>query len=270
MTAAATDRPRPPAPGACTAGDNCPLVANASQADADADGRGDACDNCRFAANPSQSDLGGVFTSGPDGIGDACQCGDVTDAVHAGPDGAVSALDVAEVRLFLAGASTMPASAITARCSVDGVTGACTVLDWALLARAQALGSPLAQVCRPAVCTVSPSDPDGDCLLGAADLCLGWPNSAAQQSIDTNGDLVPNTCQCGDLDGDGDVDSNDESRLLYCATGHSVCDASLADFDRDGDVDVADYAAFTTASENGTLSSLGCTRRLGARRAVNG
>ena len=101
------DGPSAPAgPGACTAGDNCPLVANASQADADSDGRGDACDNCRFVPNPSQSDLGGVFTSGSDGIGDACQCGDVTDAVHAGPDGAVSPLDVAEVRLFLAGSST--------------------------------------------------------------------------------------------------------------------------------------------------------------------
>ena len=253
----------PPGEGACTAGDNCPLVANSSQADADADGRGDACDNCRFAPNPSQSDLGGVFASGPDGIGDACQCGDVTDAVHAGPDGVVSALDVAEVRLFLAGASTMPSSAVISRCSVDGVTGACTVLDWALLARAQALGSPLAQVCRPAVCTVDPSDPDGDCLLGAADLCPGWPNSAAEQTLDTNADLVPDTCQCGDLDRDGDVDSSDESRLFLCTAGHNICDASLADFDRDGDVDAADYIAFTAASEANTLSALGCTRRLG-------
>ncbi len=253
----------PPGPGACTAGDNCPLIANASQADADADGRGDACDNCRFAPNPSQSDLGGVFASGSDGIGDGCQCGDVTDAVHAGPDGVVSALDVAEVRLFLAGASTMPSSAVISRCSVDGVTGACTVLDWALLARAQALGSPLAQVCRPAVCTVDPSDPDGDCLLGAADLCPGWPNSAAEQTLDTNADLVPDTCQCGDLDRDGDVDSSDESRLFLCTAGQNICDASLADFDRDGDVDAADYIAFTAASEANTLSALGCTRRLG-------
>jgi hypothetical protein len=64
--------------------DNCPLVANADQADRDGDGRGDACDeppdpedadgdgvldeadNCPDTPNPCQSDLDG------DGLGDAC------------------------------------------------------------------------------------------------------------------------------------------------------------------------------------------------------
>ena len=170
---------------------------------------------------------------------------------------------MAEVRLYLARNSTLPTSAVLERCAVDGVTGACTVLDWALLRRAQALGTPLSQVCRPAVCPVDPTDLDGDCLLGAADLCLGWPNSAAEQTVDTNGDGVPNTCQCGDVDRDGDVDSLDEARLAACATGTSACDATLADLDRDGDVDLDDYVAFDAAREAGTLSGLGCTRRLG-------
>jgi hypothetical protein len=187
----------------------------------------------------------------------------VTDAVHAGPDGAVSPLDVGEVRLFLAGTSTLPSSAVKERCSVDGVTGACRVLDWALLARAQALGAPLAQVCRPAVCKVDPSDLDGDCLVGAADLCLGWATSAAAQTQDVNGDGVPNACQCGDLNGDGLVDQTDEARLGACVIGANVCDRSLADFDGNGVVDVADYAAFDAAREAGTLSALGCPRRLG-------
>ncbi|NKI31860.1 T9SS type A sorting domain-containing protein [Muricauda sp. DJ-13] len=59
--------------------DNCPLTANADQADNDGDGDGDVCDNdddndgildtednCPFTANPDQEDADG------DGIGDVC------------------------------------------------------------------------------------------------------------------------------------------------------------------------------------------------------
>lgn len=46
--------------------DNCPLEPNEDQADADADGWGDACDNCPDKANPDQWDRDG------DGVGDAC------------------------------------------------------------------------------------------------------------------------------------------------------------------------------------------------------
>ena len=36
-------------------------------------------DNCPTAPNANQKDSGGINTTNPDGIGDACQCGDVTN-----------------------------------------------------------------------------------------------------------------------------------------------------------------------------------------------
>ena len=48
------------------AGDNCPGVPNADQADTDGDGLGDACDNCPTLFNPLQEDLD------EDGAGDVC------------------------------------------------------------------------------------------------------------------------------------------------------------------------------------------------------
>jgi len=46
--------------------------------DTDLDGVCDNNDNCPFAANPLQEDTGGFFANtSPDGIGNACQCGDI-------------------------------------------------------------------------------------------------------------------------------------------------------------------------------------------------
>src|SRR5208283_2349192 len=48
--------------------------------DTDGDGIPDPFDNCPYTFNPAQTDSGGVGAgSPPDGIGDACQCGDLTN-----------------------------------------------------------------------------------------------------------------------------------------------------------------------------------------------
>lgn len=90
--------------------DNCPLVANADQADADNDGIGDVCDedddndgvldavdNCPFVANADQADGDG------DGIGDVCDddldndgVPNANDLCPDTPDGAVVDVDGCE------------------------------------------------------------------------------------------------------------------------------------------------------------------------------
>ncbi len=125
--------------------DNCAAVANADQADADADGRGNVCDNCRYAANPSQLDRGGKGSSNtPDGIGDACQCGDVSG------DGKVTTVDAVQIARSLLSPPTviLPQPQL---CDVGG-TKACATAD-AVIIRRSLLSPPTAsllQQCAPA------------------------------------------------------------------------------------------------------------------------
>ncbi len=109
--------------------------------DADRDGVPDAKDNCPFAPNADQRDSGGLGGAPADGIGDACQCGDVTG------DGVVSVLDA--LRL-LGVRSRPPAPLPTATCDVDG-DGMCGRDDANAVLRALLRRQPLAQRCAAAV-----------------------------------------------------------------------------------------------------------------------
>src|SRR5262249_46455812 len=95
-----------------------------------------ALDVCPLPANPDQTDSGGGGTSAPpDGVGDACQCGDVSN------DGHVDVADVVALRDFLAQPSVpLPAPQ---KCNVGALAGVgCDLLDTVLLRRGLAGLSP--------------------------------------------------------------------------------------------------------------------------------
>jgi hypothetical protein len=101
----------------------------AAEADVDGDGTEDSVDVCPLAFD-AQLDQGGVgLGAPPDGIGDACQCGDVDD------DGRVLAPDVAALRGWLSGSA--PALGAPQKCQVAGEP-ACDLIDATVLRRALA------------------------------------------------------------------------------------------------------------------------------------
>jgi hypothetical protein len=117
----------------------------AAGSDGDGDGIEDTADNCPQFANSSQSDIGGVGASStPDGIGDACQCGDVNGS------GRVTTADATVIlRSLLVPPTVVPAS--PQLCDVGG-SASCTTADAVIVTRAL-LVPPTAsvqQVCGPA------------------------------------------------------------------------------------------------------------------------
>jgi hypothetical protein len=117
--------------------------------DWDGDGIPDQNDNCPYTPNPDQADSGGVGSgSPPDGIGDACQCGDVTN------DGVVDVSDKTIFSRSLAGLSpygSVGAMPGFSKCDVNG-DGLCNLSDYIIVSRALAgLGPGIQQKCTAAV-----------------------------------------------------------------------------------------------------------------------
>jgi hypothetical protein len=218
--------------GVLDASDNCPLIANADQADNDHDGFGDACDadddndggvdtldNCPFTANPDQWDSDG------DGQGDVCD----TDLDG---DGVANAVD------------NCPPIPNPEQTDTDGdrAGDACDtdadndgVLD------------------KDAAFTPIPVSTGGD-------NCPFIPNS---DQADQDGDGVGNACDA-DLDGDGVDDVVDNCPLVpntnqYDIDGDGQGDICDADIDGDGVVNTADVCGQTPVGavvDSGTGCSL--------------
>ena len=130
-----------------TQDDTDPLV---SDADSDGDGLRDLFDNCPLVPTDDLTDSGGVNSSSVDGVGDVCQCGDVSD------NGRVNATDLTALRMALLGDASAVANAD--KCNVfgfvDPTPGAaglprdCDLVDVVVVNRAlSALAPGVAQVC---------------------------------------------------------------------------------------------------------------------------
>ncbi|MEM9177024.1 MAG: thrombospondin type 3 repeat-containing protein [Myxococcota bacterium] len=103
--------------------------------DSDSDGIPDSQDNCPFIANPNQSDNGGLgFGNTPDGIGDACQCGDVTG------EGQANDTDAQFIKRQSLGLFA-PLFFVPDNCDVNG-DGRCTGIDGTLVRHAAAGNAP--------------------------------------------------------------------------------------------------------------------------------
>lgn len=129
------------ADGVGDACENCAQRFNPAQIDGDADGTGDVCDNCRYEPNASQQDAGGIgAASAPDGIGDACQCGDVSG------NGRVTSADATLITRSLL---VPPTATLTrpALCDVGGSAG-CSTADATIVTRSLLV---------PATASVSPN-----------------------------------------------------------------------------------------------------------------
>lgn len=126
--------------------------------DADGDGVPDASDNCVHTPNPGQEDVGGLLGAPSDGVGDACQCGDVTG------DGAVDLLDVATYERGLANA--LPTLLDERKCSVVGGRLDCDPNDRQTLREAIVGTAPgIAPVCQAA----NPVPPAPSRIVAAGD-----------------------------------------------------------------------------------------------------
>ncbi len=113
-------------------------------------------DNCPGEPNPGQADTGGVAPEGSNGIGDACECGDVDD------DGDVDPADRQQLREKLS-AQIVDVTA-PAKCGVVN-DGACNVADASVIQRAtDGLAPGIAPACAAAALPADPAalwfDPD--------------------------------------------------------------------------------------------------------------
>lgn len=109
--------------------------------------------------------------------------------------------------------------------------------------------------------TAYAADFDGDGLADSEDPC---PTHANPTPTDTSGDGIPDDCQCGDADGNGELEALDGYEITMCVLDSSACtlDVSIADADNNGVLEMADYGMIAQVIDGERPSyELTCLRR---------
>jgi hypothetical protein len=232
--------------------DNCPAVANGSQADTDLDRIGDACDVCPGIANPNQEDFN--F----DGQGDHCQdfdgdgvmgindCDDTRNTVYPGAletcNGRDDDCDAAvDENLGTISCGVGPC-VNTAPACVNGATGSCSPLPGNpescnnIDDNCDGITDNMGNIfCGAGACLSSAPA----CVAGTPGTCTpGSPSPEVCNGVDDNCDTI--------IDNDGDADADGQQNCVD------------ADDDNDGVADASDCAPLLayTANLPGTVGDL--------------
>jgi hypothetical protein len=236
--------------------------------DSDGDGIPDPADSCPYYPNYPNVDTGGVGAgSGPDGIGDPCQCGDLT------ADGRVDPDDLARYRAFLADPEGAPLTGPDLlRCALAGETSACDIRSVVLMARALALETGvLSQTCAAAT-GFGQSCGDGVCVEGCQQAPRGCPVDCGRCPLGLacvdDADCASGYCAdglCGARPlgpavtpycGDGVCSAEETCSRLGASACFDDCGpcptASLAPCNTDADCDAGGVCAFEKRCEEGS------------------
>lgn len=207
--------------GLADVGDDCPAVADPSDANQDNDGVGDACDNCPALANPLQEDTDG------DGVGDACE--GVQGAPCLGDLACGSNVCASGVCCDMACSGACFGCSVAAGASQDGT---CTALSGAPCDD----GDPCTQndLCAAGVCVGQPvvCPPAGQCLVGqgcdaATGACTYAPITDGTPCDDGDGCSLGDVCTGGNCAGVSPVDCPAPEAcqsLVACDPADGSCD----------------------------------------------